>query len=51
MQYGKFQLGVRKNICIIVKHWNRFPREVVAPPPPKTQSDKVLSNLFKSVLL
>lgn len=51
LQHGKFQFDVRKNIFTIVKQWNKFPREVVASPPLKTQSGKVLSNLFKLVLL
>jgi len=51
LQHEKFQLDVRKNIFTIVKQWNRFSREAVTPPPHKTQSGKVLSNLFKLVLL
>lgn len=49
LQNGKFQSDVKKNI--FTKQRKRFPREVVALPPLKTQSHKVLSNLFKLVLL
>jgi len=47
---GKFRLGIRKNFFAmrVMKHWNRFPREVVDAPSLevfKARLDGALSNL------
>lgn len=51
LQHGKFQLDRKENTSTVVAQWNGSPREVVASPPPKTQSGEVLSNLVKLILL
>ena len=50
-KYGKFHLNISKTLfaLLVVKHWNRLPREVVASSLfkiLKTQLGKVLSNLL-----
>jgi len=50
LREGGFRLDIRKKLFTIgvVKHWNRFPREVVEAPPLETfraRLDGALSNL------
>lgn len=49
LKEGSFRLGIRKNLFTIrmVKHWKRFPTEVVDAPSQKTfkaMLDRALSN-------
>ncbi|KFP23050.1 hypothetical protein Z169_13324, partial [Egretta garzetta] len=51
LKKGRFRLDIRKKFFTIrvVKHWNRFPREVVEAPSLKTfkaRLDGALSNLI-----
>ncbi|KFV51967.1 hypothetical protein N341_03785, partial [Tyto alba] len=51
LKEGRFRLDVRKKFFMVrvMRHWHRFPREVVAGPPParvlKARLDASLSNL------
>ena len=50
LEEGRFRLDIMKNFLTVrvVRHWNRFPREVVDAPSPeafKARLDGTLSNL------
>jgi len=51
LKEGKFRLDIRKKFFMmrVVKHWNRFPREVIDAPSLETfqvRLDGALSNLI-----